>query len=140
MSSSKPITLLEAGVTVAWMAKYIKADAAVIQAAVEKEISDLHAVPGLAIDIAWLDPDDESSVAKFKEQVLNGPDGQNKYDGIGIGWGARSVPELTPMFEDLVNFCRENSPRSKLLFNQSPNDLIEPVKRQFPEWAKTMKE
>jgi hypothetical protein len=107
MSSSKPITLLESGVTVAWMANYIKADPAVIQAAVEKEIADIHAAPGLEVTVAWLDPEDESSIAKFKEQVVNGPNGQNKYDGIGIGWGARSVPELTTMFEDLVNFCEK---------------------------------
>jgi hypothetical protein len=136
MSSSEPITLLEAGITVEFMAKHLKIDAAPIQAAVAKEIEDLHAVAGLDITIAWLDPDDESTIAKFKDQIVNGPKEGTHYDGIGIGWGARSTPELTPIFEDLVNFCKDKSPKSKLLFNQSPNDLLEPVKRQFPEWAK----
>jgi hypothetical protein len=69
-----------------------------------------------------------------------GLEGENKYDSIGIGWGAKSVPELRPLFEGIVNFIRENSPGSKLLFNQSPNDLLEPVTRQFPVRSKTLKE
>jgi len=37
------------------------------------------------------------------------------------------------MFEALVNCVHEKSPKSKLLFNASPDGTLEAAKRWFPE-------
>ena len=52
-----------------------------------------------------------------------------KYRGIGI----RANAQFTTMFEALVNCVHEKSPKSKLLFNNSPDGTLEAAKRWFPE-------
>jgi hypothetical protein len=49
------------------------------------------------------------------------------------GFGLRSTPAFTPLFERLVNTVHTASPSSKLLFNVAPDNSLDAAKRWFPE-------
>eukprot|EP01117_Protostelium_nocturnum_P019206 TRINITY_DN826_c0_g1_i1.p1 TRINITY_DN826_c0_g1~~TRINITY_DN826_c0_g1_i1.p1 ORF type:complete len:158 (-),score=33.01 TRINITY_DN826_c0_g1_i1:75-548(-) len=70
-------------------------------------------------------PEDGSQplIAKLKEK---------KFDGICIGFGVRSQPQLTVFFEDLVNAVMKNSVHSQLIFNTAPENTLEAIKRRLP--------
>ena len=53
-------------------------------------------------------------------------------DGVVIGNGYRSFGDRTVEFEQLVNIAREYAPTAKLLFNTTPADTVDAVKRWFP--------
>ncbi|KAN0104875.1 hypothetical protein V8E51_010620 [Hyaloscypha variabilis] len=63
------------------------------------------------------------------EKVLQ----EKKFSGGCVGIGIRADAQFTTMFEALVNFVHEKSPKSKLLFNTSPDGTLEAAKRWFPE-------
>lgn len=71
----------------------------------------------------------DECVDKLK-QVLSSHN--NTVDGVVIGNGIRSSGELTVQFEQLVNVVRERAPAAKLLFNTTPADTIDAIKRWFP--------
>ena len=52
-------------------------------------------------------------------------------DAVVIGNGIRSVGDYTVLFEQLVNVVRECTPAAKLLFNRTPGDTIDAVRRWF---------
>jgi hypothetical protein len=52
---------------------------------------------------------------------------------MGSGFGIRSNAQFTPFFEKLVNTVHEESPGSRLLFNTTPKDSMDAVKRWFPD-------
>lgn len=68
-------------------------------------------------------------VNKLK-QVLSGY--TNSVDGVLIGNGFCSSADLTVQFEQLVNVVRERAPTAKLLFNTTPADTIDAIRRWFP--------
>lgn len=68
-------------------------------------------------------------VDKLK-QVLSGY--TNSVDGVVIGNGFRSSANLTVQFEQLVNVVRERAPTAKLLFNTTPADTMDTIRRWFP--------
>lgn len=49
------------------------------------------------------------------------------------GGGIRTIMLFTPLFERLVNGIQEYSPETKLVFNTTPEDTLESVRRQFPD-------
>ena len=53
------------------------------------------------------------------------------WDGLIIGFGLRGWPKYTEFFEDLVNATIEITPRSRLCFNSTPDDLYETIVRNF---------
>ena len=53
-------------------------------------------------------------------------------DAVVIGNGFRSSSERMVQFEQLVNVVRECAPAAKLLFNKTPADTIDAVRRWFP--------
>lgn len=58
------------------------------------------------------------------------------WDGISIGFGVRGTPELTGLFEDLVNMAvAEMKPTPKFMFALRPDSLFRTVQRAFPEGA-----
>ncbi|KAL3135873.1 hypothetical protein ABBQ32_007429 [Trebouxia sp. C0010 RCD-2024] len=63
----------------------------------------------------------------------------SKVDGVVIGNGYRSVSKFTVEFEQLVNIVRECAPSAKLLFNTTPADTIDAVRRWFPVEGATKK-
>ena len=82
---------------------------------------------GVNFELVGATPDE--CVDKLK-QVLSGH--SNRVDGVVIGNGFRSSGELTVQFEQLVNLVRERAPSAKLLFNTTPADTIDAVRRWFP--------
>ena len=53
----------------------------------------------------------------------------SKFDGVLIGAGVRISPVNFILFEKLVNTIHENAPGSKIIFNATPNDIVESVQR-----------
>jgi hypothetical protein len=70
--------------------------------------------------------DPEDGVDKIKERLV-----AEQYDGVLIGYGLRSIPELTVFFEQIVNTIVEVQPKAKLLFNSHPSNTLDAVKRWF---------
>lgn len=56
------------------------------------------------------------------------------------GFGIRSTPNYTPLFEALVNTIATTSPGTKMLFNTSPDSTLDAARRQFPEIKEEQKE
>lgn len=56
----------------------------------------------------------------------------NKFDGVMIGNGVRSNMPMTHWLEQLIDVIHTNSPQSVVLFNTSPLDSLESIKRWFP--------
>lgn len=56
-----------------------------------------------------------------------------KWDGFIIGNGIRGTPSLTILFEQLINMAREVAPHTQLGFNTHPLDVIDVLRRMFPE-------
>ena len=82
---------------------------------------------GINFEVVGASPD--KCVDKLT-QVLSGHN--DKVDGVVIGNGFRSSGELTVQFEQLVNLVRERAPTAKLLFNTTPADTIDAIRRWFP--------
>ena len=82
---------------------------------------------GINFELVGAPPDE--CVDKLKN-VLSGHN--NNVDGVVIGNGIRSSGELTVQFEQLVNVVRERAPTAKLLFNTTPADTIDAIRRWFP--------
>jgi hypothetical protein len=54
------------------------------------------------------------------------------WDGVIIGFGVRGNKALTVWFESLVNTVIELSPKTKILFNSSPDSTLDAAKRNLP--------
>lgn len=53
----------------------------------------------------------------------------NSYDGVVIGNGIRSIQGNFILFERLVNEIHAGAPSAKIIFNTSPTDTDEAIKR-----------
>lgn len=56
-----------------------------------------------------------------------------KWDGIVIGFGVRGNPEMTVLFEEIVDAVRKHAPQAKLMFNSSPETSLDAIKRHFQQ-------
>jgi len=54
---------------------------------------------------------------------------ENKYDGVVIGTGIRSIKVNFMLFEQIVNVVHTSAPKAKIIFNSLPTDTDEAVKR-----------
>ncbi|KAL3161174.1 hypothetical protein ABBQ38_009543 [Trebouxia sp. C0009 RCD-2024] len=82
---------------------------------------------GLGVNYQIVHAKPEECVEKLR-QVLSG----SQVDGVVIGNGYRSASKFTVVFEQLVNVVRECAPSAKLLFNTTPADTVDAVRRWFP--------
>jgi hypothetical protein len=60
---------------------------------------------------------------------------ENDYDGVLLAWCMRGYPERTELFEDVTNVVVDElraKPKTKLIFNTGPTDIVEPTLRNFP--------
>ena len=48
------------------------------------------------------------------------------------GYGVRSVKEVTPWFEDIIQVIRDVAPKVPIAFNTAPETCIDAAKRRFP--------
>lgn len=51
------------------------------------------------------------------------------WDGVVVGFGIRGIPEMTIFFEEIVNTVRTHAPSTKLLFNSTPETIIDAARR-----------
>lgn len=56
---------------------------------------------------------------------------ENKVDAVVIGMGIRRMVEMTEFMEQLIDTTRTYAPKSKVLFNTSPDSAMEAVQRWF---------
>jgi len=70
--------------------------------------------------------DIEVSLSRLKEQLQS-----QHWDGLLIGFAIRGEKESTPLFEGLVDVCRQAAPGTKLLFGSGPYDLMATLRRNF---------
>ncbi|MEU0970591.1 hypothetical protein ABZ357_36200 [Streptomyces sp. NPDC005917] len=82
---------------------------------------------GFTVDVCLLD------YGRTAEAVYRAALAAKDYDIVLIGAGVRLDPELTPLFEVLVNITHELAPGAKLCFNVSPSTIAEAVQRWWPE-------
>lgn len=79
-----------------------------------------------------LDPVDVAGTLKKLKAEL----GSREWDGVVVGWCTRGHVEFTELFESVVAVCVEEKcarlPGLKLMFNTGPENLVEPVVRNFP--------
>ncbi|KAH8914695.1 hypothetical protein BT69DRAFT_1289838 [Atractiella rhizophila] len=77
----------------------------------------------------WFHPDD--TFEQFKEKLITKVT-EKHWDGIMIGWGVRGNIQITNWFEDMVNVAKDHSPKSRLMFNWSPESTLDMAQRSFP--------
>lgn len=97
-----------------------------LQANLEKLQADLSAA---GYDYSHFAPETEEAVAQLSEKLK---ERKPHWDGVMFGFGYRGNPEMTVLFEELVNCVRTQSPDSKILFNSSPESTVDAAKRNFP--------
>jgi hypothetical protein len=78
---------------------------------------------GYQAEILWIDDGDTA------EQVLRERLGAERYDGVLIGAGLRTLPPHALLFEALVNAVHEAAPQARFAFNTNPADTAEAVQR-----------
>lgn len=82
---------------------------------------------GVNFQLVGVMPDESADKLR---QVLSGY--ETTVDGVVIGNGFRSSSDRMVQFEQLVNIVRECAPAAKLLFNKTPADTLDAVRRWFP--------
>ena len=69
--------------------------------------------------------------SKEKQQIYVNKLTASPIKAVVIGAGVRLMPDLTGLFETLVNLTISHSPKTKLLFNVSPTTTVDAIKRWF---------
>lgn len=82
---------------------------------------------GFEFTIYYIDPENPSLINEFTEYLRARP-----WHGVNIGFGVRANPELTSLFEQLVNAAvAEVHPPPKLVFAVRPDLVVESCQRVF---------
>lgn len=108
-----------------------------IIAGLKQAFAQLDQVQGLYYKTELLAPTSKGKIPEDVYQLIrNGPPAESgageSWDGVLLGFGIRSDLPLTPAFEDLVNYVRENVPKARLMFSGMPDDQLPCVLRHFP--------
>lgn len=109
-----------------------------IIAGLKEAFAQLDNVQGLYYKTVLLVPNSEGKIPDDVYQLIrNGPPAESgagkTWDGVLLGFGIRSDLELTPAFEELVNYTRETLPSARLMFSGMPNDQLPCVLRHFSQ-------
>ena len=84
---------------------------------------------GFDSDMIDLNPEEhKDSINRLSEKLRS-----RQYDAMLVGYGIRGNRELTPLFEGIVQTWHEVSPKTKVMFGNSPTDVIITLKRNFPD-------
>ncbi|WPH00733.1 Hypothetical protein R9X50_00356300 [Acrodontium crateriforme] len=81
---------------------------------------------GYHVERTELNPADPTSIAALSELLQS-----RKWDGFMIGYGLRGVFANTPLFEQVVNLSREVAPETRLLFSNTPDEVLVTIERSF---------
>jgi len=79
-------------------------------------------------DIQGFTPSPEGDLSDLVSRLQS-----HKLDGVVIGFGVRSNPDHTVLFERIVDAVRTHAPQAKLMFNSSPTNTLAAIQRSFPE-------
>lgn len=80
---------------------------------------------GFALSTINIDPTTHGAAILELRDALK----DQHFDGFLLGFGLRAAKELTGLFEDVVNTCREVSPSTKLGFPQTPDGVLAAAER-----------
>lgn len=80
---------------------------------------------GLGFDASWCLVDRGETA----EAVVTAALTSQQYDVVLIGAGVRTIPARFALFEKLINLVHEHAPKSKICFNNNPDDTQEAVLR-----------
>lgn len=102
-----------------------------IQATIDGAVSQLRSAE-YDVDLCLIGYDGAVAEATVRDQLAAGP-----FDGIVIGAGVRLFAKQTELFERLVNAVHDAAPTAKFVFNTTPTDTAEAVRRWFPQSEKS---
>jgi hypothetical protein len=93
-------------------------------------VASIHRAKEAGFDVSniALNPTDIEDSRKRLEEKLKSQD----WDGLLIGFGIRGNKDYTELFEEAVNLAKDVTPRTRLLFGKSPDDLYATLQRNFP--------
>ena len=78
----------------------------------------------------FVNPNDQAASLEKVNDALK----SRKWDGVIIGGGLRVAPELNVFFERIIQACaRETKGEAKLVFPARPDDIVESMRRNFPD-------
>ncbi|OAL54670.1 hypothetical protein IQ07DRAFT_583900 [Pyrenochaeta sp. DS3sAY3a] len=120
-------------VLVAGLGRYVAADyEAGSKLGIQKSnrqmmIDDIEKAKVAGYECSSLDvnPDQREDTIRQIKEILQ----SQHHDLFIVGFGLRSNPNLSSLFEDVVNACVEVSPKTKFGFNPLPNELYETILR-----------
>ncbi|KAI0476290.1 hypothetical protein GGR56DRAFT_674765 [Xylariaceae sp. FL0804] len=101
---------------------------AAIEAAVRADLASARASPLLNVHVTtlMLDPAPgraEEGLARLEALLRRGT------PGVVVGAGVRLIPELTPLFEAVVDACRRVAPDVPVVFPRAPGAVTEALQR-----------
>ena len=74
----------------------------------------------------------ELTICKVRNTIKS-----RRWDAVTIGFGVRKNPDLTPLFEKLVNMSIQEGGGEarppKMIFPLGPTNVMESIRRVFPE-------
>lgn len=133
--SSSTTSVLTIGLSLDWFdvnyANKPGIDTNAIRTRVEGGFNDLKKVPGFVSDAYYIVPGKEGAFNEIVSKLREGH-GSKPWDGVILGFGLRGDDAFTPLFGELVNLVKENSPTSKFLFTGPDAIHVAPVQRVFP--------
>lgn len=98
----------------------------------------LHRTPGVNSRFFYMDIDNPTDIEALKKAIQEGDKDHDfrPWDTICIGFGVRGNPDLTPQFEELINYAKNAAPAARLTFTSTPTGHLETFKRWFPHVGK----
>ncbi|EMC97849.1 hypothetical protein BAUCODRAFT_120774 [Baudoinia panamericana UAMH 10762] len=87
-------------------------------------MADLRALQSVKPTTHMFNPDDDSNLEAFMTLL-----GSEKFDGVSLGGGVRTIPQLGDYFTNLVNEVVRKQPGAKLLFPLTPKDIVPAIKK-----------
>lgn len=82
---------------------------------------------GVAVESCLVGLDGSDDVPAVVEQALRG----GPWDCVVVGGGLRHAPELTEVFEQVVNLVRRGAPDAAIAFNATPDDTYAAAARHL---------
>ncbi|KAK4552126.1 hypothetical protein LTR86_010662 [Recurvomyces mirabilis] len=76
-----------------------------------------------------MNPQDiEDSLRRFERRLM-----EREWVAVNFGYGVRGVKENTVLFERLLGVLRLRRPGVRVMFSNGPDEVVEAVRRNFPE-------
>lgn len=83
---------------------------------------------GFDSEMIDLNPQEHDDSLKLLTEKLQ----SRRHDAMLVGYGIRGNRELTPLFEGIVQTWHQVSPETKIMFGNTPADVMTTIKRNYP--------